>query len=54
MGGTSLFGLGGALVLETSDEQASAQTLDQLQRALGNDPAVSVEPLTEAGEQGSP
>jgi Protein of unknown function (DUF3352) len=52
VGGTSLFGLSGALVLETSDEQASALTLDQLQRALGNDPGVSVEPLTEAGEHG--
>jgi hypothetical protein len=52
VGGTSLFGLSGALVLETSDEQASAQTLDQLQRALGNDPALSVEPLTEPGEHG--
>ena len=51
-GGTSLFGLSGALVLETSDEQASARTLDQLQRMLGNDPAVSVEPLTDAGEHG--
>jgi hypothetical protein len=52
VGGTSLFGLRGALVVETSDEQASAQTLDELQRLLGNDPAVSVEPLTEAGEHG--
>lgn len=52
VGGTSLFGLSAALVLETSDEEASAQTLDQLQRALGNDPAVSVEPLTESGEHG--
>jgi uncharacterized protein DUF3352 len=52
VGGTSLFGLSGALVLETSDEQASVKTLDQLQRALGNDPAVSVEPLTGAGEHG--
>ncbi len=51
-GGTSLFGLSGALVVETSDEQASARTLDQLQRMLGTDPAVSVEPLTEAGEHG--
>jgi Protein of unknown function (DUF3352) len=52
VGGTSLFGLSGALVLETSDGDASAQTLDQLRRALGNDPAVSVEPLTDAGEHG--
>ena len=33
MGGTSLFGLGGALVLETTDEDASARTLDQLAAA---------------------
>ncbi len=52
VGGTSLFGLSGALVLETSDEQASARTLDQLRRALGKNPAVSVEPLTEGGEHG--
>ena len=50
--GTSLFGLGGALVLETSDEQASAQTLDELQRALGSDPRLSVEPLTDARRAG--
>jgi hypothetical protein len=52
VGGTSLFGLSGALVLETSDEQASARTLDQLRRALDNNPGVSVEPLAEAGEHG--
>jgi uncharacterized protein DUF3352 len=51
-GGTSLFGLGGALVLETNDQQASAQTLDQLQRALASDPEVRVEPLTEGQEHG--
>jgi uncharacterized protein DUF3352 len=52
VGGTSLFGLSGALVLETDDEQASAQSLGQLQRALRRDPALQVEPLTGAGEQG--
>ena len=51
-GGASLFSLSGALVLETNDEQASAQTLDRLQRALGRDPSVSVEPLNDSGEQG--
>jgi hypothetical protein len=51
-GGTSLFGLSGALVLETKDQRASAQTLDQLQRALGSDPGIQVEPLTEAQEHG--
>jgi Protein of unknown function (DUF3352) len=52
VGGTSLFGLSGALVLATNDEQASAHTLDQLQRALEGDPALSIQPLTEHGERG--
>ncbi len=51
-GGTSLFGLSGALVLETNDEPASAETLDQLQRALGDDPDLQVEPLSGEGGQG--
>jgi Protein of unknown function (DUF3352) len=51
-GGTSLFGLSGALVLETSDEQASIQTLDRLQRALSNEPGLTVEPLNDSGEHG--
>jgi hypothetical protein len=50
--GTSLFGLGGALVVETSDEQASAETLDQLRRALSGSSSLSVSPLSENGEQG--
>jgi hypothetical protein len=50
--GTSLFGLGGALVLETSDEQASAQTLDDLRRSLSSDRSVQVSPLSTSGEQG--
>jgi hypothetical protein len=50
--GTSLFGLGGALVLETSDDQASAQTLDKLRRTLSADRSVQVSPLSTAGEQG--
>ncbi len=50
--GTSLFGLGGALVVQTSDEQASAETLNQLQRALSGSNSVSVSPLSESGEQG--
>lgn len=52
VGGTSLFGLSGALVLETNDEQASAQSLGQLQRALRRDSALQVEPLSGEGEQG--
>ncbi|HEY7150399.1 MAG TPA: DUF3352 domain-containing protein [Solirubrobacterales bacterium] len=50
--GTSLFGLGGALVLETGDEQASAETLDDLRRALSADRSVRVSPLSASGEQG--
>jgi hypothetical protein len=52
VGGTSLFGLSGALVLETSDPQASARTLDQLQRLLARDPRLSVEPLTDSSDDG--
>jgi hypothetical protein len=51
-GGTSLFGLSGALVLETDDEQASEQALEKLERALQRDSALRVEPLTGEGEQG--
>ena len=50
--GTSLFGLGGALVLESRDEQASARTLDDLQHALSRDRSVQVEPLSAPGEHG--
>ncbi|HXE98864.1 MAG TPA: DUF3352 domain-containing protein [Solirubrobacterales bacterium] len=50
--GTSLFSVGGALVVQTDDEQASATTLDRLRRALGNDPRLSVEPLTDTSDQG--
>ena len=50
--GTSLFGLGGALVVETNDQDASARTLDQIRRALGREPGLSVEPLTDADEEG--
>jgi hypothetical protein len=50
--GTSLFGIGGALVLETGDEQASARTLERLQRLLGSEEGLSVEPLTTDGDTG--
>jgi Protein of unknown function (DUF3352) len=50
--GTSLFGLGGALVVETNDQDASARTLDQIRRALGREPGLSVEPLTDADVEG--
>jgi hypothetical protein len=52
MAGTSLFGLSGALVLETSDQQASIRTLEQLRRELGNDSRLSVEPLTDSSDEG--
>jgi hypothetical protein len=46
MRGTSMFGLGGALVLETNDEGASQRTLAELQGALGSDPSLQVQPLS--------
>ena len=49
--GTSVFSLGGALVLGTSDEKASAQSLSELQRLLQKDPNVTVSPLG-GGETG--
>lgn len=48
--GTSIFGLGGAVVVETIDEQGSATTLRRLRDALARKPALSVEPLE--GEEG--
>jgi hypothetical protein len=50
--GTSLFGIGGALVVETRDEQASAHTLGELQGALSRNPSLTVSPLGSGGEQG--
>ena len=50
--GSSLFGLGGAVVLETGDVQASARTLDDLQAALSGYPDLDVSPLEEEGEEG--
>ena len=52
MRGTSVLGIGGALILETSDEAASAKTLGDVQSALSGNPAVRVSPLGESGEQG--
>ena len=48
--GTSLFGLGGALILETSDEQAANDLLDRLREALSSDPSVTVQPGDDEGE----
>jgi hypothetical protein len=45
MSGSSVFSLGGALVLGTSDEQASARTLSQVQSALAHDRNLVVSPL---------
>jgi hypothetical protein len=50
--GTSLFGLGGALVVETDDGQASAKTLDELERSLSADRSLRVAPLSAEGEEG--
>ncbi len=49
--GTSVFSLGGALVFGTSDENASAQTLAEIQKLLQRDGSVSVSPLS-GGEPG--
>ncbi len=49
--GSSVFSLSGALVLGTSDEKASAQSLSEFQRLLAKDANVSVSPLG-GGETG--
>jgi Protein of unknown function (DUF3352) len=49
--GTSIFGLGAALELETTDESASADALDGLQGTLGRFPSLRIEPLS-GGEPG--
>lgn len=43
--GTSIFGLGMALSLETTDESRSANVIGRIGRALADDPSVRVEPL---------
>jgi hypothetical protein len=43
--GTSVFGLGTALELETTDEDASEATLDDLERTLGEIRSLRIEPL---------
>lgn len=52
MRGTSLFGLGGALVIETGDETASAQTLARLREALADRPELSIGDLQEGEGEG--
>jgi hypothetical protein len=47
--GTSVFGLGGGLVLEATDEDAATQTLDNLQQALGRSKDVQVTPRPGGG-----
>jgi Protein of unknown function (DUF3352) len=48
--GTSIFGLGAAVIVETSDEEATLDTLDQLRSALERNPQVVITPLTIEGE----
>jgi Protein of unknown function (DUF3352) len=48
--GTSIFGLGAAVVVETSDEQATLDTLDQLRSALERNSQVVIAPLEIEGE----
>jgi Protein of unknown function (DUF3352) len=50
--GTSIFGLGGALELETTDEAASSEALSTIRRALGRDPSLPIEPLSGPREEG--
>ena len=49
--GSSILGLGGAVVIETTDEQASSRTLAELQAVLARNPDLSVQALA-GGEQG--
>lgn len=48
--GTSLFGLGGAVVLEATDEAAASETVDKLQAALGKEPSLGVTPTDDGFE----
>ena len=47
--GTDVFSIGGALVLGTTDESASAQTLDQIEGILRHDAGLNVGPLAGGG-----
>ena len=49
--GTSIFGLGAALELETTDEATSGDVISGIQRAFGRDPSLRIEPLGD-GTQG--
>lgn len=40
--GTSIFGLGGGLVIETDDEQAASEAIDGLAKALGRERSVQI------------
>jgi Protein of unknown function (DUF3352) len=48
--GTSIFSLGAAVIVETSDEDATLDALDQLRAALERDDQVAITPLTIEGE----
>ena len=43
--GTSIFGLGGAVIVETSDEQATLDALERLRETLEREPSIELEPL---------
>jgi len=47
--GSSVFSLGGALVLSSSDTKASSQTLGQIEHILQNDVDLTVSPLSGGG-----
>jgi hypothetical protein len=50
--GTSIFGLGGAVELETTDEAASGDALSGIENALSRDPSLRIDPLSGEGEEG--
>jgi hypothetical protein len=48
--GASIFGLGGALIIETSDEQATLEALEPVREAIDREPSLETEPLEIEGE----
>ena len=55
--GTSIFGLGGGLVIETDDEAAATEAIDSLARTLGKERSVQVQETADGFEvqvQGAP
>jgi hypothetical protein len=47
--GTSIFGLGGGLIVEATDEDAASATLDRIQQALSRSRSVQVTPRQGGG-----